>query len=89
MAQYKCKKKMQGQCIRANINGCKWIKIRWKEPALGKGTCIKNREQNILIVNNTTEKITSKQKELEAIRKKMQVQCIRAYIKWIEDGAAR
>lgn len=70
MAQYKCKKKMQGQCIRANINGCKWIKIRWKEPALGKGTCIKNREQNILIVNNTTEKITSKQKELEAIRKK-------------------
>lgn len=50
---------------------------------------IANIEQNILIVNYTTKKITSKQIELEAIRKKMQVQCIGAYIKWIEDGAAR
>lgn len=58
-------------------------KIRVKEPALEKD--ITNIEQNL--INYSTEELTNKQTELKAIRKKkMQGQCIRAKIKWIEDG---
>lgn len=58
-------------------------KIRVKESALEKD--ITSIEQNV--INYSTEELTNKQTELEAIRKKkMQGQCIRAKIKWIEDG---
>lgn len=58
-------------------------KIREKESVLEKE--ITNIEQNL--VNYSIEELTNKQTELETIRKKkMQGQCIRAKIKWIEDG---